>query len=249
MSRDAAGLKKLFKQFSFPGGIGATAPGDTWLDPRGRGAGVPLSRLRGRVRQSGPDRRVRGRRRGGRDRAAGHELALEQVPQSGPRRGGPADPASQRVQDRQPCFLARIPHPELQQALRGVRLYPALRRRGPTGLVHRDGCGTRRVRGRNQLHPGRGPVRRHSKATGLADDRPSHAQGVDLPAAKSTAEWSRGTWRSHQVPLVDMESEEHLRVLERWMKSYRPEELFDQAGTVPPGAVRSGSDRVPADGG
>jgi len=37
-------------------------------------------------------------------------------------------------------------------------------------------------------------------------------------------------WRSHQVPMGDMDSAEHVRILESWMKSYRPEELFDARG-------------------
>ncbi|MGW3350828.1 phosphoketolase family protein [Nonomuraea rubra] len=41
-----------------------------------------------------------------------------------------------------------------------------------------------------------------------------------------------GTWRSHQVPLAEIKgNEEHLRILEEWMRSYRPEELFDDRGT------------------
>src|SRR5437764_6976550 len=36
-----------------------------------------------------------------------------------------------------------------------------------------------------------------------------------------------GTFRSHQVPVPDLEKPEHLRILEQWMKSYKPEELFD----------------------
>ena len=40
-----------------------------------------------------------------------------------------------------------------------------------------------------------------------------------------------GTWRSHQVPIADVrENPEHLALLEEWMRSYRPEELFDEAG-------------------
>ena len=40
-----------------------------------------------------------------------------------------------------------------------------------------------------------------------------------------------GTWRAHQVPLTDVrEKPEHLAALEAWMRSYRPEELFDAAG-------------------
>src|SRR5581483_4131475 len=40
-----------------------------------------------------------------------------------------------------------------------------------------------------------------------------------------------GTWRAHQVPMGDMDKEEHIRLLESWMKSYKPEELFDENGT------------------
>jgi xylulose-5-phosphate/fructose-6-phosphate phosphoketolase len=39
-----------------------------------------------------------------------------------------------------------------------------------------------------------------------------------------------GTWRAHQVPLTGFDKPEHLRLLEQWMKSYRPEELFDGNG-------------------
>jgi xylulose-5-phosphate/fructose-6-phosphate phosphoketolase len=42
-----------------------------------------------------------------------------------------------------------------------------------------------------------------------------------------------GSWRSHQVPLARVrENPEHLRMLEEWMRSYRPEELFDEGGAV-----------------
>ena len=40
-----------------------------------------------------------------------------------------------------------------------------------------------------------------------------------------------GTWRAHQVPLAELrEKPEHLRQLEEWMRSYKPEELFDDKG-------------------
>ena len=41
-------------------------------------------------------------------------------------------------------------------------------------------------------------------------------------------------WRSHQVPMGDMDKPEHIRILEQWMKSYRPEELFDAEGRLKP---------------
>ena len=44
-----------------------------------------------------------------------------------------------------------------------------------------------------------------------------------------------GTWRAHQVPVADLQSKpEHLKILEEWMKSYRPEELFDEKGKLIP---------------
>jgi xylulose-5-phosphate/fructose-6-phosphate phosphoketolase len=43
-----------------------------------------------------------------------------------------------------------------------------------------------------------------------------------------------GYWRSHQVPMGDMDRPEHIAVLEQWMRSYRPEELFDEKGTLVP---------------
>ena len=39
-----------------------------------------------------------------------------------------------------------------------------------------------------------------------------------------------GTWRAHQVPIADMKNPEHLHQLETWLKSYRPDELFDADG-------------------
>ena len=46
---------------------------------------------------------------------------------------------------------------------------------------------------------------------------------------------TEGSWRSHQVPLADLETKPaHVGQLEQWMKSYRPDELFDEAGTLIP---------------
>jgi xylulose-5-phosphate/fructose-6-phosphate phosphoketolase len=62
VTQDEAGLKKLFKQFSFPGGI--SSPDDAGFDPRRRRAWVLTQpRLWGRVRQSRPRGRLRRRRR------------------------------------------------------------------------------------------------------------------------------------------------------------------------------------------
>ena len=42
-----------------------------------------------------------------------------------------------------------------------------------------------------------------------------------------------GTWRSHQVPLAQLaDNPEHLHLLEEWLRSYKPEELFDENGKL-----------------
>ena len=80
------------------------------------------------ARQPRADRRVRGRRRRGGDRAARDGVALEQVPEPGARRRGAADPEPERLQDREPD------HPRAHQprraggAVRRLRLQAVLRR-------------------------------------------------------------------------------------------------------------------------
>jgi xylulose-5-phosphate/fructose-6-phosphate phosphoketolase len=66
-----------------------------------------------------------------------------------------------------------------------------------------------------------------------------------------------GTWRSHQVPIADVrENPDHLRLLEEWLRSYRPEELFDESGApvrelleLPPEGERRMSASPHANGG
>ena len=133
-------------------------PGDAGLDPRGRRARLrPLPRVRRRLRQPRPRGGRRGRRRGGRDRPARHQLALHEVRRPAPRRGGAADPAPQRLQDRQPHGArpdprgrAALPHEGLRtHAVRRLRLGPG-----------RDAPGVRRHAGplprRDRRHPARG---------------------------------------------------------------------------------------------
>src|SRR5208337_2764239 len=44
-----------------------------------------------------------------------------------------------------------------------------------------------------------------------------------------------GFWRAHQVPVLDVQSNpEHLKIVEQWLRSYRPEELFDRQGALIP---------------
>ena len=51
-------------------------------------------------------------------------------------------------------------------------------------------------------------------------------------------------WRSHQVPMSDMDKPEHVRILEGWMKSYRPQEVFDANGRLEAGIGGTASPRA-----
>ena len=54
-----------------------------------------------------------------------------------------------------------------------------------------------------------------------------------------------GTFRAHQVPLAETrDNAEHLALLETWLRSYRPEELFDDDGALRSRAARAGADRA-----
>ena len=103
ISHDEEGMKRLFKQFSFPGGIPShVAPETPGSIHEGGELGYALSHAYGAAFDNpGSDRRLRRRRRRGGDRTAGDELAFQQVPEPGHRRRRAADPASERLQDRQ----------------------------------------------------------------------------------------------------------------------------------------------------
>ena len=76
---------------------------------------------------------------------------------------------------------------------------------------------------------------KHADAPALADDRAALAEGLDRAEGDRTATSSKGSWRSHQVPFADVrDNPAHLKLLEDWMRSYKPEELFDADGTLVP---------------
>ena len=60
---------------------------------------------------------------------------------------------------------------------------------------------------------------------------------------------NEGTFRSHQVPiLVDAKHPDHVKLLEKWMKSYKAEELFDQNGSLMPELAELAPKRNQEDG-
>ena len=98
------GMRKLFRQFSWPYGIPShVAPETPGSIHEGGELGYSLLHAYGAaLRQPRPHRRLHRGGRRSRNRSLRDQLALDQVPESGAGRRGPADPAPERVEDRQP---------------------------------------------------------------------------------------------------------------------------------------------------
>ena len=91
--------------------------------------------------------------------------------------------------------------------------------------------------------------RADGRAAALADDRAALAEGLDLPEGGGRAE-TEGTWRAHQVPIADTSSPAHLALLEHWMRSLPAGRIVRRGGPAdrrtspawrPQGARRMGA--------
>ncbi len=149
-------------------------PGNARLHPRRRRAGLrAVACLRRGLRQSGPDRRRGGGRRRSRDRAAGHLLAHQQVPQSDPRRRGAADPAISTAtrSTTRPCWRASATTSwkTCSRATAGRPISSKAPIRTPCTRPWRRPSTTasREIRAAQQ----RGPQQRRGAPAALADDR------------------------------------------------------------------------------
>jgi xylulose-5-phosphate/fructose-6-phosphate phosphoketolase len=131
IGQDEEGMKRLFKQFSFPGGIPShVAPETPGSIHEGGELGYALSHAYGAAFDN-PDLIVAcivgdGEAETGR-------LAREQIPQSCPRRRGTANFTSERLQDRQSLFPCAHSARRVAEAIRGLRLQTILRRGQRTG--------------------------------------------------------------------------------------------------------------------
>ena len=130
-----------------------------------------------------------------------------------------------------PTVLARISHEELTDLLRGYGYDPHFVEGDDPALVHQALAGTLdTILARIQ------EIQHEARSGGEAPDRPRWPMIV----FRTPKGWTgpkfvdnkpvEGTWRAHQVPIADFKNPEHLRQLEDWMKSYRPQELFDENG-------------------
>jgi xylulose-5-phosphate/fructose-6-phosphate phosphoketolase len=131
-----------------------------------------------------------------------------------------------------PTVLARISRQELTELLRGYGYDPHFVEGDDPALVHQNLAGTldrilvqirhiqsiARSGGKDGVKRPRWPM--------IVFRTPKGWTGPKFVDGKPV----EGTWRAHQVPIADFKNPEHLKQLEDWMKSYNPQELFDERG-------------------
>src|SRR5258708_11262846 len=134
-----------------------------------------------------------------------------------------------------PTILARISREELEQLLRGCGWTPHFVV-GHEPMAMHEAMATTLDTVIEQIRQMQADARVHGKTerrrwTMIVFGSPKGWTGPKLIDGKA----NEGTFRSHQVPLSDpAKNPEHLRLLEHWLRSYRPEELFDQQGRLMP---------------
>ncbi|HEV7138515.1 MAG TPA: phosphoketolase family protein, partial [Steroidobacteraceae bacterium] len=252
ITRDEEGMRKLFKQFSFPGGIPShVAPETPGSIHEGGELGYSLSHAFGAVFDN-PGLTVAcvigdGEAETGPLAAGWHSNKF-----LNPATDGAVLPILHLngYKIANPTVLARIGNEELTQYLRGCGYEPYFIEGDDPPRMHQLMAAT--------LDTVIGRIR-HIQATARSDGvhgRPRWPMIV-LRTPKGwtgpkmvDGEQVEGTFRAHQVPLTQVRTNPaHLRLLEQWLQSYRPEELFDAGGALrrelaelaPEGARRMGA--------
>ena len=236
VSRDEAGLARLFKQFSFPGGIPShVAPETPGSIHEGGELGYALAHAYGAAFDN-PDLIVSCVIGDGEAETGALATSWHSNKFLDPVRDGAVLPILHLngYKIAGPTVLARIPQAELDQLLRGYGYAPAFVAGDEPEAVHAsmaaaldralDEIAEIQHAARAAGHAGRPRWPMIVMQTPKGWTGPEVVDGVQI----------EGTFRAHQVPLAELERSEHVALLARWMKSYRPEELFDRAGRLVP---------------
>ena len=259
ITRDEEGLRALFRQFSFPGGIGShVTPETPGSIHEGGELGYALSHAFGAAFDS-PDLVVfcvigDGEAETGPLAASWHSNKFLSA-----RTDGAVVPILHLngYKIASPTILARIPEAELLALFEGYGYEPFVVEGDDPAVVHQ-----RMARVLDDVCGRIAEIQRAAREDGV-ESRPrwpmiilrtpkgwTGPKEVDgLPA--------EGSYRSHQVPMADIRGNpKHLAILEDWLRSYRPDELFDELGALrselavlPPAGSRRLSANPAANGG
>ena len=129
-----------------------------------------------------------------------------------------------------PTVLARIPHAELEDLMRGYGYEPFTIEGSDPGIMHQQMAAVMdtmldRIAAIQKAAREEGKTERPCWPM-LIMKTPKGWTGPKFVDGKPV----EGTWRAHQVPIEIKDNPDHLRQLEEWMQSYRPHELFDEKG-------------------
>ncbi|EPR41170.1 phosphoketolase [Desulfovibrio sp. X2] len=237
VSRDEEGLRRLFVQFSFPGGIPSHAspecPGSIH---EGGELGYSLSHSFGAVLDN-PDLIVACVVGDGEAETGPLATAWHSNKFLDPKNDGAVLPILHLngYKIANPTVLARIGREELEQLMRGYGWVPYFVAGDEPEAMHELMAKTLDTVveeiGRIQKAARQGGETKRPRWPMIVLDSPKGWTGPEVIDGKKI----EGNFRSHQVPLSDpAEHPEHLKMLEEWLKSYRPEELFDESGRLAP---------------
>jgi len=237
VTEDAEGMQKLFKQFSFPGGIPShVAPETPGSIHEGGELGYVLAHAFGAVFDN-PD-------------LIACAVVGDGEAETGPLAGSwHSNKFLNPVHDgavlpilhlngykiANPSFMARIPQSELIQLFQGYGYKPYFVEGHNPEIIHQEMAKTldtvvSEIRCIQQEARHKGFTKRPTWPM-IILKTPKGWTGPNEVDGKITEDF----WRSHQVPLAELATKPaHLHLLEKWLKSYRPEELFDQNGSLKP---------------
>jgi xylulose-5-phosphate/fructose-6-phosphate phosphoketolase len=232
---DEHGLRELFRQFSYPGGIPShVAPETPGSIHEGGELGYALAHAFGAAFDN-PDLIVACVVGDGEAETGPLATSWHANKFLDPRTDGAVLPILHLngYKIANPTVLARIPEAELVALLEGYGWRPLIVAGDDPAVVHEllaaaiddaldaIAAAQRDARGGGTTRRPQWPMIVLRTPKGWTG--PKQVDGVQI----------EGTWRSHQVPVADTrDNPKHLRILEEWLRSYRPEELFDENGRL-----------------
>jgi xylulose-5-phosphate/fructose-6-phosphate phosphoketolase len=239
-SEDETGMQKFFKQFSFPGGIGSHCTPETpGSIHEGGELGYSLSHGFGAAFDN-PDLIVAVVVGDGEAETGPLATSWHSNKFLNPLRDGAVLPILHLngYKIANPTVLARISAEELEWLFRGYGWTPYVVEGHDPTLMHQQMA---EVTERCVLEIRDIQKKARSAKAGTVPERPRWPMII----LRSPKGWTgpkeldghkvENFWRAHQIPILDPKtSPPHLKLVEKWLKSYKPEELFDKAGRLMP---------------